>query len=157
MCEIKLYRELEESSYQETIDSLDTGLMIYLHGFKIESANSNKKYTLRYTTENGVEKPLTTGQFKVYFKDGTSKILSEITTIKSDSSVKSELTFESSDSNAYRIEYGIDLKESGSLPSFGSLLWVVSSSEFDDEDLEDDEEYEDEDVNDVEDYKWKED
>lgn len=144
----------EKSGYQETVDSLDTGLLIYFHGLKIESAGSNKKYTLRYTTENGSEQALTTGQFKVYFKDGTSKIISESSTIAGEDSVKSELTFESSGSNATRIEYGKGLYATGPLAVYGSLFWSVSSSiEFDDEEELEEDEYDEE--NEEEDFEYE--
>lgn len=123
--------ELNFSNYQSSVESPDTNLNIYIHGLQIETVGANKKYIIRYTVENNGYNSLVSGKFKVYFKDGTAKIFGETSSILMGETKKNDVTFESTGSDAYLIEYGKDLSETGSL-SIGTVYWKVTPISFDD-------------------------
>lgn len=112
------------SGYQSSLSSADTGMDISIDGITV----GTNQYTIYYTLENDSAKNLQAGQFKFYFKNGTTQISGTTDTIYAGESKKLSVTINNVGSEAYLMEYGKGLKEEGDL-TYNTIYWKVSPLE----------------------------
>ncbi|MCQ6268683.1 hypothetical protein M1K46_24220 [Fictibacillus sp. WQ 8-8] len=130
--------DLEPAEPQSGYDSPDTGLGITLKSIKIEGAAGAKTYTIKYTEDNYNYDDLKAGQFKVYYKDGTSVVLDgDATVLAGDTRQASVVFSDNNSSEAYLIEYGSGLTDNTPI-ALGTLFWKVQPIDDPDEKYNDD-------------------
>ncbi|MEK5393993.1 hypothetical protein NSQ59_27215 [Margalitia sp. FSL K6-0131] len=122
----------EKSLYQNFVDSPDTKLRVSLNSLYIGNTGNGKKYSMSYVEENDTFDELQSGQFKVYFSDGTSKIINndKSTFISAGQTKEYTLSFETNNPNteATLLEYGIGLNEKEPV-TIRTLIWNIQAVE----------------------------